>query len=121
MPRYSYVHPKTNKIIERVFRMGKAPKSIRLSSGTKCNRCLPAEIASQGGMQSSTWPMKSIALAVHPSQRQQYAEFSQKHGVPTHFDEKGHPEFRTREHRKQYAELVGATDFDGGYNDPHCD
>jgi len=100
--------------------MGDAPEFIRLpGSRVKCARCLPAEVAAQGGLHPSTWPMKSIALAVHPRQRMQYMEFAEKNGVPTHFDEKGHPVFNSKQHRKRYAELVGAFDLDGGYGDPH--
>jgi len=120
MPTYCYVHPKTKRIIEKVLPMGKARDSMTIK-GVRCKRCLPAEMAGQGGLSPTTWPMRSNALAVHPSQRRQYMEFAAKNGVPTHFDERGKPVLRSKNHRKQYAELVGATDFDGGFGDPHCD
>jgi len=120
MPTYCYIHPRTKAIVERVFPMGKAPEIVRINR-VPHSRCIAAEIAGQGGLRPSTWPMKSRALAVHPTQRRQYERFSEKHGVPTNFDEMGRPIFRTRDHRKKYCELVGATDFDGGYGDPHCD
>jgi len=120
MPFYSYVHPKSKRIYDEIFPMGKAPKFIKIE-GVKCKRCLLAELASQNGLNPKNWPMKSRALAVHPSQRKEYSEFAKKHGVPTYFDEMGHPVFRTKGHRKAYAELVGATDFDGGCGDPRCD
>jgi hypothetical protein len=120
MPIYCYRNPRTKRLVERSFPMGTAPQTVRVGRFSY-DRCLPAEVASQGGMQPSTWPMKSRALAVHPTQRRQYMEFAEKHGVPTHFDDMGHPVFQTKNHRKRYAELVGATDFDGGYGDPHCD
>jgi len=116
MPTYCYKDSK-NKIHDRTFSIGEAPRYIRID-GRKAERCLAAEYASQGGQHAKTWPMKSNALAVHPSQRVEYMEFASKHGVPTHFDKRGRPEFRTKRHRKKYAELVGATDFDGGYGDP---
>jgi len=118
---YCYVHPKTNEIIERVCGLGKQPKTITAPDGAKCKRCTPAEYAGQGGLRPSTWPMKSSALAVHPTQRQQYMKFASEHGVPTHFDERGKPEFTGKLHKKKYAELVGATDFDGGYGDANSD
>jgi len=120
MPMYCYVHPETRTVMDRCFSMGKAPETIMLDDGTVCERCLMAELASQAGQRPGTWPMRSQALAVHPRQAKQYAEFAERHGVPTHFDERGRPEFRTKYHRKQYAELVGATDMDGGYGDPFC-
>lgn len=121
MPLYCYRHPKTGKLTDHFAPFGKAPKSVTLADGTVCARCLAAELASQNGPSPRCWPQKSVALAVHPSQRKQYAEFASKHGIPTSFDEQGHPVFESRGHRKRYAELVGATDFDGGYGDPHSD
>ena len=120
MITYCYRHPDTHEIIESSFNMGYAPDKIEIK-GVVYERCLAAEIRGQGGMGTSTWPMKSKALAVHPSQRKEYTEFAKKNGVPTEFDKTGHPVFRTKQHRKRYAELVGATDFDGGYGDPCCD
>jgi hypothetical protein len=121
MPIFLYVHPETNKIIEEVFPCRKAPDSITLPDGTVCERCLAAEIASQGGANPACWPMYSQALAVHPSQRKEFEEFADKHGVTTEFDARGRPKFESKSHRKRYCELVGATDFDGGYGDPRCD
>jgi len=118
MPTYCFVHPKTKRIIEHVCMISERPEFIMMQ-GVKCERCLAAELASQGGQQPSTWPMKSNALAVHPSQRNEYMQFAERNGVSTEFDKRGRPVFRTAKHRKQYAELVGATDFDGGYSDPH--
>jgi hypothetical protein len=106
MATFLYVHPETTELIEWPFPCGKAPDRIELEDGTVCERSLEAEIASQGGASPKCWPMKSRALAVHPSQRKE-------------FDKMGHPIFMSRGHRKQYAELVGATDFDGGYGDPN--
>ena len=120
MATFLYVHPETTEVIEEHFPCGKAPDTITLEDGTVCERSLPAEIAAQGGKNPGNWPMTSQALAVHPSQRKQYMEFAAKHGVPTYFDERGRPELESKGHRKRYAELVGATDFDGGYGDPDC-
>jgi len=120
MSTYCYKNEKTNKIYDSYYPMGKAPKFIEVE-GVKCDRCFEAEIASQHSASPSVYPMISRALAVHKTQRKQYSEFAKENGVPTHFDEKGHPVFKSKGHRKAYAELVGATDFDGGYGDPRCD
>lgn len=119
MAMFCYRDPRDGKIHERAYQCGKAPPKVKLPDGTEAVRCFAAEVAGQGGMQPSTWPLKSNALAVHPTQRMEYQEFSGKHGVPTDFDSRGRPVFRSKEHRKQYCELVGATDFDGGYGDPY--
>lgn len=118
MATFLYVHPETTKIVEADYPCEKAPDFITLEDGTKCERCLGAEIVAQGGHNPANWPMASVALAVHPSQRKQYEEFADKNGVPTRFDDRGRPVFESKGHRKNYAELVGATDFDGGYGDP---
>ena len=119
MPNYCYKEPKTDRIITRFFPSDSIPEYIKLD-GVKCERCREAEWAGQGGMQASTWPMKSDAMAVHASQREQFMEFAAEYGVPTYFDERGRPEFRSKGHRKAYCELVGATDLDGGTGDPFC-
>ena len=119
MPTYCYVHPKTTKIFDRIFPSDKIPKSVQID-GVRCKRCMPAEYASQGNSPPSCWPMKSTALAVHKTQTKEYEKFSRDHGVPTHFDATGHPEFSDKAHRKKYCELVGATDLDGGSGDPFC-
>jgi hypothetical protein len=103
-----------------VFPMGEAPEEIVLPYGARATRARDVEYTCQGGQQAGAWPMTSNALAVHPSQRREYYEFSVKHGVPTEFDKRGRPVFRTKKHRKRYSELVGASDFDGGYGDPDC-
>ena len=119
MATYVYVHPKTTETIERAFPMGEAPPSIELDDGTECKRSIPAEMAGSRGHTPSCWPMESNALAVHKSQCKEYAEFAAKHGVPTEFNPaNGKPKFVSKKHRKAYAELVGATDLDGGYGDP---
>jgi len=117
MPTYCYLNPKTAEIIEEVFPMDSIPEYYVLDDGTVCERCLPAEIAGQGGMRPTCWPMKSHALAVHPSQRDEFAKFDAEHGVPTEYDRMGKPIYRSQKHRKAHCELHGAVDYDGGYGD----
>ena len=116
MPVYCFKNVKTGKIVEKIFHMNEVPWDFKDDTG-KYERCFRAELAGRTQC-SSTWPMKSKALAVHPSQVGEYSKFAEQHGVPTHFDSMGRPEFRTKGHRKNYCELVGATDFEGGYGDP---
>lgn len=117
MATFCYEHPKTGQIVEQFFRCGMAPAKITLPDGTVCLRCMAAEIRGQGARVDK--PSFSRALAVHPTQAKEYAEFCTKHGVPTRYDEMGHPHYTGKKHRKKHAELFGATDFDGGYGDPH--
>jgi len=117
MATFCYRNPENDRIYERNFPCGEAPETVEVD-GVVCERSIAAEAAGQGGLQTSTWPMRSNALAVHPTQREEYSRFSVKHGVPTEFDVMGRPVFRTKKHRREYCDLVGATDFDGGYGDP---
>jgi hypothetical protein len=79
------------------------------------------EILSGGDIGVQTdWskPIMSDALAVHPSQVQEAYDDSVKKGVPTQFDKKtGQPEFRSRQHRRDYLKAYGVRDRDGGYGD----
>jgi len=60
---------------------------------------------------------KSIALAVHPSQRKEAIEDAVKRGVPTEFTPDGCPVFESRAHRKSYMRAYGFYDRDAGYGD----
>ena len=117
MPTYCFKKLGGNEVIDQVFSINEVPKFVT-HNGKVYERCVTAEVSAQVGKPASTWPMKSKALAVHPTQIREYSEFAEKHGVPTEFDPMGRPEFRSKGHRKKYCELVGATDFDGGYGDP---
>ena len=120
MARFLYDNPVTGLTVEHWAPCGEAPATITLDDGTVCHRNLGAEIRGRGPDTPSCWPMRSQALGVHPTQRVQYMEFANKHGVPTTFDHRGRPVFESKEHRRKYAELVGASDWDGGYGDPDC-
>lgn len=65
-----------------------------------------------------TWPLKSDALGVHPSQVNEAVEQSRKLGVPTEFTPDGRAVLTSQAHRKRYAEAVGFYDRNGGYGDP---
>ena len=68
MARFLYDNPKTGATVEHVCPCGEAPKELVLEDGTVCERNLGAEIAGRGPDTPSCWPMKSRALAVHPTQ-----------------------------------------------------
>jgi hypothetical protein len=60
---------------------------------------------------------KSVALAVHPTQRGEATEDAAKKGVPTEFTPDGCPVFVSRDHRKKYMRAYGYFDRDAGYGD----
>lgn len=64
------------------------------------------------------WPMVSSALGVHASQIREAEKAAQEAGIPTHFTKDGDAILRDRNHRKNYAELRGLYDRNGGYGDP---
>lgn len=117
MPTYCFKNPETGEIHDHVCSCKDIPKSIDVD-GVKCERCIPAEISAQSGQFTGAYPIKSYALAVPAWKAKEFTEKSKELGVPTEHDKKGRPIFRSRGHRKKYAELRGATDFDGGYSDP---
>lgn len=118
MPVCCFMSPDMKRKTSKHFSMADAPDHMMID-GERWERDFRAEAA--GGQQPSTWPMTSNALAVHPTQRQQYSEFASNSGVPTDFDKAGKPIFHSKSHRRRYCNLVGATDFDGGYGDPRSD
>jgi hypothetical protein len=62
-------------------------------------------------------PLASEALAVNPKQIKEAVEDARVKGVPTDFDGAGRPLFRDRKHRRQYMQVYGFYDRDGGYGD----
>lgn len=63
------------------------------------------------------WPMKSEALAVHPSQVAEATEAARAAGVPTEFLPDGRAVLRDRAHRKAFVAYNKAFDKSGGYGD----
>jgi len=70
-----------------------------------------------GSVSTSVWPMKSEALAVHPSQIEEARKSAAARGVPTDFTPSGRPILRTRGHRKAYCKAYGFHDRNAGYGD----
>lgn len=116
MPVYVYQCPECKKVQERVMGMhdphpettdcpcGKsvAHRSMRLEHGGR--RCL-----------AGNWPRSSMAMAVHPSQRNEAAARAAAVGVPTDFNDSGEPVFRAQSHQNEYMKAFGYRDLDAGY------
>ena len=119
MPTYCYLNPKTAEIIDEIHPFGSIPDSIKLKDGTVCKRCLEAEWATQGGLQTETWPIESSAAGINPSQVDEMEAHCKKHGLNTKYNRKnGRAVFRGQEHRKAHCNHFGHIDLDGGYGDP---
>lgn len=68
-----------------------------------------------GGTQTSTWPMKCLGMAVHPSLRQEAVDDAKAKGVPTDFTLGGRPIYTDAAHRDRYLKAYGRHDNNGGY------
>lgn len=114
MPVYVYSDPR-GRSIERTYPAGKAPKKVR-HKGRTYVRDIAAE--HRGPMVSpNAWPMRSLALRCHPSQRRRMMEIYRDRGAPTWIDERGFPVITGRKHRNKLLEIHGAYDMDAGYGD----
>lgn len=63
------------------------------------------------------WPMKSIALAVHPSQVKEATASAKAKGVPTSFTPDGRPIFTSRQHYRDYQRAYNFYNRDAGFGD----
>lgn len=105
------------RTIERVFRMGKAPKTVSVG-GTRYLRDVPAEWNGRRD-QAGNWPQKSDALGVLDSQTDEAAQHLADNGVSTAFtsDGTGRCIVESRGHRNRIMKVLGIHDRDAGYGD----
>ena len=119
---YCYEVEKTGEVIELVQTV-KQMESHRRSDGSfdlpEYGTCWRRMDIEHGGFEhpTSCWPMKSVAMACHPSQVREFAEDSRKKGVPTEFTKTGEPIFTNRNHRAKYLRAYRVHDRDGGYSE----
>ncbi len=107
MPTYCY-ETKNGEVYERVFRMGKAPRSIMVGN-CKAKRAFFAELASVPS--SAGWPMpECIASGVNPKQAGELRSFLSRKGVPTEVTKNGNPVYRSKSHRKAALKARGMHD-----------
>lgn len=117
MPQYDYACPNGHRFTE--FR-----PMAECAVKPKCPECQqPAErdfCAEHGGVfhRAGLWPMKSQALGVMPSQIKEAKDYAAKHGVSVDFTPDGDAILTSRKNRREYAELYGMYDKNGGYGDP---
>lgn len=79
-----------------------------LSPSGKCNICEMLGAASPpGGQQPSTYPMKSMALGVHGTQRAEAYERNRKHGVNVSYDRCGRAVIPDAGEHKKLMKLEG--------------
>lgn len=56
------------------------------------------------------WPMRSVALSVHPDQIGEAFEHSRRLGVPTEYHKSGDPIFTNKRHKDAYLKAHGFHD-----------
>jgi len=115
MPQYCFTDS-TGCTIQKVFRMGKAPKTVN-TNGRTFYRDIPAEHRSFRDTPGN-WPKKCDATGVHPDQIEDAYALSRAQGCPTEFTSDGRRIFTNAQHRKRWCELSGYYDRNGGYSDP---
>jgi hypothetical protein len=106
MPIYCYSHKGT--VVERMFRMGEAPKAIMVDD-KKYERDIGAEHVKPQPV-GDLWPLLSDAAGVHPDQIPTMAAEARKRGVPTDYTPDGRVVFRDPHHRRDYLKAFGMHD-----------
>jgi hypothetical protein len=120
MPTYVY-KDEQGEIVEVFMTVSemesKEQDGVLIHEGRTLTRDLEAEHGpARGGCAS--WPMKSDAAGVHPSQASEAYKHSVSVGVPTQFDPRtGQAIFTDRSHRKRYLAARGFIDRNAGYGD----
>lgn len=131
MPTYSYRHPDTGEIFQKILsykeynktKFGEFPDDksfVAHEDGTMCERALDIDLPSTNNQSSSGWPRTSYAAAVPAWKAKQMTAAARAAGVPTDHDFMGKPTLTDAAHNKKYMEFRGLTDFDGGYSSPDC-
>lgn len=74
------------------------------------------QIGGGGCCLSSTPPIVSDALAVHPRQAEEAREDAKRRGVPTEFQADGRPKFTSRQHLQSYCRAYNFFNRDEVYS-----
>lgn len=118
MPTYDYIC-ECGATLSRVLPMSQCDATMSCTRcGKRMQRDYATEQAGNKGKRTKTWPMKSDAAGVHPSQIASETERAGKMGIPTEFTPDGRAIFTGPKHRQRYCEAIGMFDRNGGYSDP---
>ena len=110
MPTYCY--KRGDHIIERVFKIGAAPKVIRTQFGL-ARRCYAAERVGIHSSKRPGWPMTCVASGVNAAQAGELKEHFKRSGVPTEVTRDGDPIYTSPSHRRKALKCRGMIDKDG--------
>ena len=114
MPLYTYT-TKDGVSVDRFYRMGEAPESVRLA-GKRAIRDYTARSRSSADPHQG-WDHNK--LAVHPAQIPKLKKLLRERGCrETAFDHRtGSCYVEDRKHRREICRARGLVDLDGGYGD----
>ena len=119
---YCFCDKTTGKTLEKHWTVSELGKRTRKdgsfvdNNGVVWERDYEVELGVVGIC--SSWPMKSDAAGVHPTQVKEASESAAKKGVPTRFEaQTGQAIFESRGHRKKYLKAHGLRDRNAGYGD----
>lgn len=111
MPVYCY-KAKDGEVVDKVFRMGKAPKKITLADGRVAERSFQAENLPRAAGRG--WPMEPcFASGVSATQAPELRKFFADHGCKTEVTNDGDPIYTSPGHRKKALKLRGMYDKSG--------
>ena len=104
-----YCYSTDCRTVERVFRMGEAPATVRLDDGTVASRDYRAERI--GVPARSGWPIECLASGVNVSQADELRKFFREHGCSdVRVSADGNPVYESASQRKRALKARGLVD-----------
>lgn len=122
MPNYIYKNSSTNQTTQLTMTISEMESKQEgdniVLDGETWVRDYASEMSGTSLGGCASWPLKSDAAGVHPSQAKEAMQNASNLGVPTQFDSQtGQAVFESRSHRKAYLKAMGMHDRNGGYGD----
>lgn len=123
MPVYIWSCDKCSKVVEDFLTVEQMLKKRKQTVSCECGGVATRDIVAEqsGGRvvnKAETWRNKALeSMAVHPTQIKEAMAHDASKGVPTKYDKFGRPLITSRGHMKQFCELHGVYDRNGGYGD----
>lgn len=121
MPEYRYVREDNGEPVDLVMSIPEleqrqdADGYVTLEDGVRARRVY--EIS--GARASWTKPIHSEAARIHTDLLDEYREYDRRRGVPTEYDKRGCPVWRSADHKARYLKAHGLHDKDGGYTETY--
>ena len=108
MPTYCYRVDGGERIIERVFPMGKAPRAVKLPNDMIARRDFAAEHVGVPALKG--WPIECLGSGVNANQAGELRKHLKDRGCATEVSGDGNPIYRDPAHRKKALKARGLCD-----------